>query len=483
MTTRQEAQARYPALTQNIGGICEPGEGREVPVLDPTTGETLGQYQEISEAALDRALSLAQASFFIWKAKPAVERSRVLHQVAIAMREQAQQLAELVVLELGKPWVEALAEVEQAAGMWEWAAEEGRRAYGRIIPSREAGSRQMVLSEPLGPIAAFGSWNAPLITPSRKMAGALGAGCTVIMKASEEVPACVLSIARIAYECGVPEGALSVVIGDPAIISNRLIESDVIKGITFTGSTRIGQMLSAKAVKLGKRPIMELGGHAPALIFDDVDLEKTARAAARTKYRNCGQVCTSPTRFLVQRRIYGDFIAAFVAEAKTLRAGCGFDATTTLGPLIDARRVDAMDAFVQDARERGFDILTGGSTIERDGFFYEPTVINHATTEALVSNIEPFGPIAAFTPFGTYDEAIALANRLPFALASYVHTSNVHISIKAADDIEAGNVICNGWRVSLPETPFGGIKQSGFFSEGGIEGLAAFQNRKFVYVA
>lgn len=481
--TKQAALARYPALDQNIGGKIEPGTGAERTVLNPASGDVLGHYREVSGEALARALRLAEEGYRVWKTTSAHERGRVLHAVARALRERKTELAELVVLELGKPWKEALADVETAAGLWEWAAEEGRRSYGRIIPPREAGTRLMVLREPLGPVAAFGSWNAALATPSRKMSGALGAGCSIIVKAAEETPACYLALARIAYECGLPEGVLSVVVGEPAHISETLIDSDIIRGITFTGSTRIGQLLAAKAVGSGKRPILELGGHSPVLIFDDVDIEQTAKTAAVAKFRNSGQICVSPTRFYVQRSIHDAFAEALTAEAKKLKLGCGFDPEATMGPLIAERRVAEMASFVEDAMARGLTVSTGGKAPDGPGYFFEPTVITGVPEEAKISNVEPFGPMAMTASFDTYDEAIALANRLPFALAGYVQTNNVRIATRALDDIEAGNVICNAWRASLPETPFGGIKQSGLYSEGGIEGLEAFTTVKFAYLS
>jgi succinate-semialdehyde dehydrogenase / glutarate-semialdehyde dehydrogenase len=483
MPTRSQAAARYPELGQLIAGAFETGGDRRMEVIDPSTGAVLGDFPMAGEHDVARALSAAESGFETWRRTPAFERGKVLRAVADTMRARADELAELVVLELGKPWKEALGEVEQAAGMWEWAAEEGRRAYGRVIPSRENGSRQMVLREPIGPIGAFGSWNAPLITPSRKMAGALGAGCSIVFKASEEVPACALALGHIAYECGLPKGALSIVVGDAVMISDALLESSVIRGITFTGSTEIGMMLSSRAVQQMKRPIMELGGHAPVLVFDDVDPVATARAAAGAKFRNSGQICIAPTRFFVQRPIYAEFIEALAEAALALKPGCGFEKETTMGPLVSPRRISAMEEFIADARDQGLDIRAGGAALDRDGSFFEPTVIADVTTDSMVANVEPFGPIAAVTPFNTYEEAIRLANRLPFALAAYVQSSNVHTVTRAIDDVEAGNVICNGWRVSLPETPFGGHKWSGLASEGGIEGLQAFQNVKFAFTA
>lgn len=484
MQTRSEAKTHYPEIGQLIGGSYEVAGGRVMrDVVDPTTGQVLGQFCEATESDIARALTAAERGFSVWRRMSAFDRAKVLRKVADTMRERVNELARLVTLELGKPWKEAVAEVEQAAGMWEWYAEEGRRAYGRIIPAREPHARQIVAPEPIGIVAAFGSWNAPLITPSRKMAGALGAGCPIIMKAAEEVPACAMAIGRIAYECGLPEGALSILVGDAVLISERLIDAPAVRGVTFTGSTQIGKQLAARAVAQMKRPIMELGGHAPVLIFDDVDIAATARAAAAAKFRNSGQICIAPTRFFVQRKVYDAFNAALAEAANALVLGCGFEDRTTMGPLVRPRRVGAIASFVADARARKLRIMAGGDAIEREGSFYAPTVIADITPDAMVSNVEPFGPIAATAAFDTYEEAISLANRLPFALAAYVQSSNVHIINRAIDDVEAGSVICNGWRVSLPETPFGGHKDSGLFSEGGMEGLQAFQNVKYAYMA
>jgi len=484
MQTRSDALSHYPQIGQLIGGAYEIGGGRAMhDITDPTTGRILGQYPAATEDDIAHALSAAERGFAVWRKRSAFDRGRVLRKVADTMRERAHELARLVTLELGKPWREALAEVEQAAGMWEWYAEEGRRAYGRIIPPREAHARQLVIPEPIGVVAAFGSWNAPLITPSRKMAGALGAGCAIIMKASEEVPACALALGRIAYECGLPEGALSILIGDPVLISERLIDAPCVRGVTFTGSTQIGKQLAARAVSQMKRPIMELGGHAPVLIFDDVDVEAVAKTAAGAKFRNSGQICIAPTRFFIQRKIYGAFNEALAKAADALVLGCGFEERTTMGPLVSPRRVKAMQNFVADARQQGLGIAAGGDALQREGAFFAPTVITNAHSKSMVANVEPFGPIAATASFDSYEEAIALANRLPFALAAYVQSNDVRTINRAIDDVEAGSVICNGWRVSLPETPFGGHKDSGLFAEGGIEGIQAFQNVKYAYVA
>lgn len=484
LVTRTEALKRYPQLGQLIAGEMECGGARSgMEVIDPTTGQALGLVSMATEDDVDRALAAASRGFEAWRKTSAFERGKLMRKVAERMRGQAQQLAELLVLELGKPWHEAVGEVEVAAGMWEWAAEEGRRAYGRIIPSRENDVRQLVFMEPVGPVAAFATWNGPLVTPSRKMSGALGAGCSIIMKASEEVPACALALGQIVYECGLPEGALSVLTGDPMMLSQKLIDSPVIRAITFTGSTHVGKVLSQRAVSHMKRPIMELGGHAPVLVFEGVDVQSVAKGAVAAKFANAGQICFAPARFYIQRSIYEEFVEAMTAESQKIVLGCGFDLGTTMGPLKSKRRLDAVAELVEDARECGLRVTAGGGQLDREGFFFKPTIVADATTQAKLSNIEPFGPVAALSPFDTYEEAIGLANRLPYGLSAYVHSHDVKTVTRAVGDIEAGNVICNGWRVTYPETPFGGHKESGMLGEGGIEGLRAFQNVKYASIS
>ncbi|HEX7908666.1 MAG TPA: NAD-dependent succinate-semialdehyde dehydrogenase [Paraburkholderia sp.] len=480
-TTRAEAAKRYPKLGQLIAGEMRYDSERSTTnVIDPTTGLVLGEVSMATEADLDEALAAANKGFDIWRNTSAFERSKLMRKVADRMRERAESLAELLVLELGKPWNEALGEVEVAAGMWEWAAEEGRRAYGRVIPSRESNARQMVLVEPVGPVAAFVTWNGPLVTPSRKLSGALGAGCSIVLRASEEVPACAFALGQIVCECGLPAGVLSVLAGDPVMMSNKLLESPVTRAVTFTGSTTVGKLLSQQAAAHMKRPIMELGGHGPVLTFEGIDVQTFAKRAVAAKFANAGQVCFAPTRFYVQRSIYADVVEAMTVEAKQIIVGCGFDRKTQMGPLKGERRLKAIEDLIADAKQCGLRITTGGKRIDRAGFFYEPTVVADATVTAKLSNTEPFGPIAAITPFDTYEEAIALSNRLPYGLGAYVHARDFETLHRATNDLEAGNVICNGWRVTYPETPFGGHKESGMLSEGGIEGLRAFQNIKYV---
>lgn len=471
----------YPELELLLAGRWVGAQGRKtVPVRNPSTGAVLGALPCASDADIDEALAAAAKGFAVWSRMSPTDRSRILRRTSDLMRERREYLATLITLELGKPIAEAHAEIEQAAGMFEWNAEEGRRAYGRMIPSRADNILQIAVREPIGPIAAFSPWNAPAITPSRKISGALAAGCSVVIKPAEETPATALAIGKLLVEAGLPEGVLNIVFGDPVAISKRLLESPVIRGMTFTGSTNVGKLLAGLAVQGMKRMTLELGGHAPVIVFDDVDVDAVARAAAAAKYRNAGQVCTSPTRFFVHESIHGRFVEKFAEVANAITVGDGFDPKTGMGPLAHARRLDAMEAFVADARSRGINVAAGGGRCGNQGYFYRPTLLAGADSDSMAANVEPFGPLALTMPFGSFDEAVALANRLPFGLAAYAMTNDLKRARAIAGAIESGNVILNHWQVSLPETPFGGYKDSGIGLEGGIEGLQAFQNTKYV---
>jgi succinate-semialdehyde dehydrogenase / glutarate-semialdehyde dehydrogenase len=475
------ADKTYPRLRLLIAGRWidgQPDVGTEV--IDPSTGSVLGLLPHATASQLDEAIDGAGKAFQSWRATGAYDRAAILLRAAALIRERAGELAWLIATELGKPLAEARAEVETAAGIFSWDAEEGRRAYGRVIPSRQAGIRQAAMREPLGPIAAFAPWNAPLITPSRKISGALAAGCSVILKPAEETPACAFALAAILQEAGLPAGTLSVVSGDPAEISGHLISSPVIKGVTFTGSTAVGKSLAAQAALGMKRMISELGGHAPVLIFSDVDIEAVAISAAKAKYRNAGQVCTSPTRFFVHESKHERFAEVFAASARSIQVGDGRVASTQMGPLAHARRITAIERFVDDAHARGITVAAGGERIGNQGFFFEPTLLTDANDDSLAMNEEPFGPLAVTQPFSSVEEAIRLANRLPFGLAAYAFTNDNRIVSQVAEQIESGSVIINHWQASLPETPFGGVKDSGQGREGGIEGLEAFQTVKYV---
>lgn len=467
--------------SQFIAGAFRQGAGAErFTVINPSTGQPLGDYACATPEDVQAAIDAAAKALRPWSHMPAYERSTLLRRVAALMRERGDAIAAQIASELGKPLGEAQKEVVTAAEMFEWAAEEARRIYGRTIPPRGAGITQTVALEPIGVVAAFAGWNAPAITPSRKISGALAAGCTIVIKPSEETAGVALHIAKAVQDAGVPDGVVNMVFGEPGAIADQLCTSPQVHMVTFTGATSVGKQIGAKAALTMKRATLELGGHAPVIVCDDADADRVARAAVATKYRNAGQVCTSPTRFLVQAGVFDAFCERFVQAAQALKVGDPFDAATQMGPLKNQRRLQSIDRLVQDARERGLTIATGGERIGSEGFFYRPTVIVRPSLDCDAANIEPFGPVALISPFGDLDEAIAEANRLPFGLASYAFTNNVRRAHRLAGEIDSGVVCINEWQASLPETPFGGHKDSGLGSEGGVEGLMEFLRVKCV---
>lgn len=471
----------YPALTLFIDGAWRNGEGRDtMPVLNPASGGVLGELPQATADDLDEALMASARSFELWRKMSALARGEILQRAAALIIARKEAIARLITLELGKPIAEARVEVDTAAGIFAWNAEEGRRAYGRVIPPRGHGLQQLALREPLGPIAAFAPWNAPAITPARKISSALAAGCSVLIKPAEETPATALAIAAALVDAGLPAGVLNVVFGHPALVSQKLLGSPITRGLTFTGSTEIGKQLGALAVQTMKKMTLELGGHAPVVIFGDVDPEAAAISAASAKFRNSGQVCTSPTRFFVHESIHDRFAAKLAECANAIAVGDGFDQATTMGPLAHTRRVESMERFVDDAHARSIKVAAGGVRCGNEGFFYRPTVLAGIDDACMAANVEPFGPLAATAPFRTMDDAIRLANRLPLGLASYVMTHDMRNASAITEAIQSGNVVINHWQASLPETPFGGTKDSGIGSEGGIEGLQEFQAIKYV---
>jgi len=461
--------------TQFIAGEFRRGNAdKQCVVVNPSHGKVLGEYAQASSTDVQEAISIAAETFKTWRKTSVMERSTLLRRVASLMRERADAVGRQIALELGKPIGEALKEVVTAAEMFEWASEEARRMYGRTIPARSEGVTQTVVMEPIGPVAAFAGWNAPAITPSRKISGALAAGCTIVIKPSEETAGVALLIARAIQDAGVPDGVVNMVFGDPGLIADLLCEAPQIAMVTFTGATSVGKLIGAKAAQTMKRATLELGGHAPVVVCEDVDVDRVVRMAVATKYRNAGQVCTSPTRFIVHAKIFDDFCSRFVKAASMIKVGDPFDGATQMGPLKNQRRLDSIDRLVQDAKQRGLTVATGGERVGEEGFFYQPTVILNPSLDSDAANIEPFGPVALIQPFDYLEDAIAEANRLPFGLAAYAYTNNLHQAHRLMHEIDSGVVCLNEWQASLPETPFGGHKDSGLGSEGGIEGIQEF---------
>jgi succinate-semialdehyde dehydrogenase/glutarate-semialdehyde dehydrogenase len=470
----------YAKLELYIDGQWLNGEGRAgEDVINPATEKPLAHLPHASTADLDRALEAAKKGFAAWRATSAYDRAKIIRKAADLMRERHDAISKILVQEQGKAYPEARAEVITSADIIEWYAEEGRRAYGRVVPGRGK-VRQIVVQEPVGIVAAFTPWNFPTLTPARKIGGALAAGCSLIIKASEETPGSCVELVRCFADAGLPAGVLNLVFGVPAKISEHLIAKDAVRKISFTGSIPVGKHLAVLAAKGMKRATMELGGHSPVVVFADADPEKSADTIAAFKYRNAGQVCISPTRFYVQEQVYARFLARFTEYAKSLKLGDGLEKGVTMGPLANARRIDAMETFVNDAKDRGGKIVTGGARHGNQGYFFEPTVITDVPDDSKIMTQEPFGPVAPVVTFKTLDEVVERANSLPFGLAAYTFTGSAQTANMMGDALQSGMVGVNSIAVSTPETPFGGVKESGYGSEGGIEGLQAYLSTKFI---
>jgi succinate-semialdehyde dehydrogenase/glutarate-semialdehyde dehydrogenase len=471
----------YTDLALHIGGAWRSGDGRQgEDVVNPATEKPLARLPHAGASDLDEALAAAEKGFKIWRATSAYDRAKVLRKAANLVRERAEPIARIMTQEQGKVLGESRLEVLVTADIIEWFAEEGRRAYGRIIPGRAKGTRQIVLQEPVGVVAAFTPWNFPTLTPARKIGASLAAGCSIIIKPSEETPGSCVELVRCFVDAGLPAGVLNLVFGVPATVSEHLIASDLVRKISFTGSVPVGKHLAGLAAKGMKRATMELGGHSPVVVFADADPEKTADTIAAFKYRNAGQVCISPTRFYVQEPVYDRFLKRFTEFADAIKLGDGLEQGTTMGPLANARRLDAMAAIVNDSKSRGGKVVTGGKRRGNQGYFFEPTVVTDLPDDSKLMTQEPFGPIAPVVTFKTFDEVVARANSLPFGLAAYAFTSSGQTATAIGDALESGMVAINNVVISTPETPFGGVKESGYGHEGGIEGLEAYMVKKFI---
>ena len=464
-----------------IDGAWRAGEGERAAVVNPASGATIAEVPLASEAELDEALAAAERAWPAWRATDVEQRGAILHKTADLLRERAEAIGRLLTQEQGKPLTEAIGEVYGAAQMFDYFAEEAKRAGGRVLV-RPSGQRSIVIPQPVGPTATFTPWNFPIYLLAKKVAAALAAGCTVISKPPEETPGCTGELARALADAGIPRGVFQLVHGVPDTVSRRLIGSKVIRKISFTGSTAVGKHLMRLAADGMKRITMELGGHAPVLVFDDCDLERTLDLLVPQKFRNAGQVCVAPTRFHVAEGIYEAFARGFAERTRALRVGNGLDAGTSMGPLANSRRLPAVQALVEDARAKGARVLAGGEP-GKDGYFFQPTVLADVPIEAEAMNVEPFGPVALMRSFSTEEEALAEANRLPFGLAAFVFTENGRRANRLGDAIESGMVGINGFAISVADAPFGGIKDSGFGSEGGAEGLASYQVTKAIHQA
>ncbi|PMS33741.1 NAD-dependent succinate-semialdehyde dehydrogenase [Paraburkholderia rhynchosiae] len=464
------------------GTWCDALDGATINVISPSTGERIGVVACAAKEDLERAASASEAGFAEWRNFAAVERARIMRGAAMLLRERVETIASLLTQEQGKPLAEARAEVFSASEIIEWFADEGLRVYGRVVPSRSQNVQQLVLKEPVGPVVAFTPWNFPVNQIARKLSAALTTGCSFIVKAPEETPASPAALIRAFSDAGVPRGVLGLVFGNPAEVSEFLVSYPAVRKVTFTGSTAIGKQLASLAGRHMKRTTMELGGHAPVIIAADADVEEAAKVLGAAKFRNAGQVCVSPTRFLVHNSLRGSFEAAMVAYAEQLQIGDGLEKSTSLGPLANKRRLAAMKEVVSNARESGARLLTGGNEIGDRGNFFAPTVLSDVPLTAAIFNEEPFGPVAAIRGFDALDEAISEANRLPYGLAGYAFTNCVKSVHQLSQRLNVGMLWINQGATPWPEMPFGGVGDSGYGSEGGPEALEPYLVTKAVTI-
>ena len=471
----------YEDLCLYIDGKFIKGDARfEQDVFNPATNEVIGKLPHATREDLDFALTSAQRAFESWRRTSPLEKSKVLRRVGELARERANDIGRNMTLDEGKPLAESVGEIVFCAEHAEWHAEEARRIYGRVIPPRVDGVRQLVLREPIGVVAAFSPWNFPFNQAIRKIAAAIGSGCTIVIKGPEDAPSAVVALARLFHDAGLPPGCLNVVWGVPAEVSQYLIKSPIVRKISFTGSVAVGKQLAALAGSLMKRCTMELGGHAPVIVFDDADVDRAADMLAPYKFRNAGQVCISPTRFYVQEQAYERFVARFLDKVAKIKVGPGLEPDTKMGPLAHRRRVPAVTGFVEDAQERGAKVLAGGGALQSPGNFFAPTVVADLPDDSRLMKEEPFGPVAGMVRFRAVEEVLARANSLPYGLAAYAFTTSTRNATTIANGLEAGMVAINHLGMALAETPFGGVKESGYGSEGGAETFDGYLVTKFV---
>jgi succinate-semialdehyde dehydrogenase/glutarate-semialdehyde dehydrogenase len=457
--------------------------GERMRVVNPGTEKQLGWVSLARVADLEKALAAASRGFSVWRQTAPLQRAKVLTGAGALLRERVEHIARLITLEQGKPLAEARVEIERAAEMCDWMAGETQRIYGRVVSARTANVTQMVVKEPVGIVAAFTPWNFPVNQIVRKVAGALAAGCSIIVKGAEETPASCAELVRAFIDAGIPPGVVNLVFGVPTEISGYLVPHPMVRKISFTGSTAVGKQMASLAGLHMKLATMELGGHAPTFVFADADVNSTAKILAAVKFRNAGQTCISPTRFLIERPVFHRFVDAFVQAAKTIKVGLGLDPSSQMGPMANSRRIDAMQRLTADAIAKGANLRLGGRRMQREGYFFEPTVLTNVPLDAALMTEEPFGPISMMNPFDGIEAAIAEGNRLPFGLAAYAFTGSATTAKTIAEKVESGMVSINHIGLGLPEVPFGGMKDSGYGSEGGTEAIEAYLQTRFITVA
>lgn len=464
-----------------IDGSWVPGaEGRWLPVVDPSTGDPAGRVAMASDADLERAVAAAERGFAAWRAVAPFDRAKAMRQAASLLRERADAIARILTTEQGKPLAQARHEIVGSADVIDWFAEEGKRCFGQVIPGRTGATHVLTRLEPVGPVAGFTPWNFPVSQSAKKIAAALAAGCSIILKGPEECPGACSELIRCFVDAGLPSGVVGLLYGDPPHVAQHLITHPAIRHVTLTGSVAVGKMVAALAGRHLKPLTLELGGHAPAIVCADADLALAATELARMKFMNGGQVCLAPTRFLVARPVYREFVNRFRSITQELRVDSGLLPGVDVGPLANARRLETIQALVDDAVQHGATVECGGRRLDRPGYYFPPTVLSDVPVAARAMNDEPFGPLALFRPFDSLDEAIAEANRLPYGLASYLFTSSIAAEAAVTERIEAGMVAVNRIFSSNIEAPFGGVKDSGYGTEGGTFAIRNFLHEKMV---
>ncbi|RLK00715.1 NAD-dependent succinate-semialdehyde dehydrogenase [Ruegeria conchae] len=469
----------YPELKLFIAGKWRT-TSQDLPVVNPATEEEIARLPCASKSDLDDALDAAVKGLKIWSRTAPRERADTILRAAALMRERQEEIAQSITLEHGKPLKQARLEVIRGVEFFEWDAGEAMRTYGRIIPAAP-GHKFAVHHQPIGVVAAFSPWNFPMSQPARKIAGALASGCSIILKAAEETPAGAIHIAKAFDDAGLPPGVLNLVFGNPAEISGHLIPQEPIRLVAFTGSTAVGRHLTTLASEHMTQVLMELGGHAPVIVCEDTDVRAAGVSSAVRKMRNAGQVCTSPTRFFAHESIFDAYSDAFVERAAATVVGNGMGQNVEMGPLANDRRVPALTELVEDARAKGATVATGGAKHGDKGYFFQPTVLLNVPDKARIMQEEPFGPVAVINPVTSLDHAIEQANSVPYGLAGYAFTNRADYIDRLIDEVEVGNLSINTLEASMPETPFGGVKSSGYGREGGTEGLENYMTVKHVW--
>jgi len=475
----------YSKFGQYIDGKWQKSSnGETYDVINPATEEVIGKASKASIEDVDKALISAQKGFLVWKKFLPWDRASIIRKIANLIRKKNNELAKWMTLETGKPLAEGLAEVAASADIFEWNAEETKRIYGQTVESRLENTRVIINYQPVGVVAALSPWNFPLVLAARKISTALAAGCSVICKPDVITPGTVMELVDIVNQCGVPPGVVNLLSGDPEKISSRLISSDIVKKISLTGSTRVGKIILKQAAEKIQRVTMELSGHAPFIVHEDANIEKAIDIAMAAKYRNNGQVCISPSRFYIHESKKKEFTKSFVEKTLKLKIGNGMDEKVQLGPITTKKRLEEIEKLVEETKKEGGKILCGGKRPSgfNKGYYFEPTVFDNIKDDFKIMKVEPFGPVTPLLSFKTFDEVINKANNQVAGLASYVCTSSIDLANKTSEALETGMVAINTAFLSNAETPFGGIKQSGYGREGGSMGIKDYLNIKYTHL-